>query len=195
MPRTSRVKGDSKRLHARRELPFGSGLRLVVVADTHSNPHPRAAERIRALKPDAILHAGDIGELSVLDDLGEIAPVLAIRGNIDAPAREIPETLTVDVALGKQSLLKMVLLHIGVYGPRLRADAIRLARAEKASLVICGHSHIPFIGKDAGISVFNPGSVGPRRFQLPIVFGVMELDRQRLTMHHVDCESGERWEP
>jgi uncharacterized protein len=66
--------------------PSGS-CRLAVVADTHSKPHPATAERLAELEPDAILHAGDIGELSVLDELARRAPVFAVRGNIDAPAR------------------------------------------------------------------------------------------------------------
>ena len=179
---------------AKIELP-GASLRVAVVADTHSRPHPSAHEHLRALEPDAIFHAGDIGDLGVLDDLAKIAPVFAIRGNIDPPAREIPETMCVDVVDGRRSLVKILLQHIAVYGPKLRADAIRRAKAEHANLVICGHSHVPFIGRDAGISVFNPGSMGPRRFQLPIVFGVLEVDRERVRMHHVDCETGQRWEP
>jgi predicted phosphodiesterase len=61
--------------------------------------------------------------------------------------------------------------------------------------VICGHSHVPFIGRDRGIGVFNPGSIGPRRFHLPIVFGVFELRDRRVSLRHVDCETGLRWEP
>ena len=69
----------------------------------------------------------------------------------------------------------MLLTHIAVAGPRIRADAAKLARAAKASVIICGHSHVPFLGQERGLSIFNPGSIGPRRFQLPILFGVMEL--------------------
>jgi putative phosphoesterase len=183
-------------MHAHRELPVPKrGLTLAVVADTHSKPHPDAAKHITKLKPDAILHAGDIGELSVLDDLEALAPLYAIRGNIDPPARDVPETMTIDLVDGKRTLLKLALMHIAVYGVKLRREAAAFARKEKASLLVCGHSHVPFIGKDAGISIFNPGSVGPRRFGLPIVFGVMEVDRERVSMFHVDCETGERWEP
>src|SRR5436190_23562445 len=102
--------------------PDGS-LRLVVVADTHSQAHPRAAEHVAARAPDAILHAGDIGDLEVLDQLERIAPVHAIRGNIDIHARELPDVLTLDlVRPGQDSppLLRLLLVHIGVYGPKLR---------------------------------------------------------------------------
>jgi uncharacterized protein len=141
------------------------------------------------------VHAGDIGSLQVLDDLETIAPVLAIRGNIDPPARELPETMSIALSDGSKTLLTLLLIHIGVYGVKLRADASRLARKEGASLVVCGHSHVPFIGRDAGLSVFNPGSIGPRRFQLPIVFGVIELRAARVHMRHVSCETGETWSP
>ena len=89
------------------------------------------------------------------------------------------------------------LVHIAVNGPKLRADAARIARAEHATLVVCGHSHVPFIAEERGLTVFNPGSIGPRRFSLPIVFGTLELGpRPRgVRLAHVDCETGARWLP
>ena len=80
-------------------------MRLVAVADTHGKPHPRAAERIRALAPDAILHGGDVGDLEVLAALAEVAPVLAVRGNIDGKIAELPDLLTIDVRRGETSAL------------------------------------------------------------------------------------------
>jgi hypothetical protein len=171
------------------------GLRLVVVADTHSRPHPAAADRIKALTPAAILHAGDIGELQVLDELAEIAPVIAVRGNIDERAADLPDSVTIDVRTGGQSALKLLLMHIAVYGPKIRGDAARLATSHGARLIVCGHSHVPFVGRDRGLTVFNPGSIGPRRFHLPIVFGVLEIASAKLSLRHVDCETGEDWAP
>jgi putative phosphoesterase len=173
----------------------GGTVRLVVVADTHGQPHPRAGELVAREKPDRILHAGDIGALSVIDELAKIAPTLAVRGNIDVHAPELPDERTLDLIEGDQRLLTLLLLHIAVNGPKLRADAARRAHAEGASLVICGHSHVPFVGRDRGCTVFNPGSIGPRRFHLPIVFGVIQLADRRVTFEHVDCETGERWLP
>ncbi len=195
--RTANATSSKRRtVHAHRDLEFRDGaLRLVVVADTHGNPHPRSAEHIAALKPHGILHAGDIGGLAVLDTLAKIAPVHAVRGNIDAPAPETPDSMTLALVENGRSLLRLLLVHIGVYGPKLRADAAGLARTERASLVICGHSHVPFIGRDKGLSIFNPGSIGPRRFHLPIVFGVIDVTRQRMEMRHVDCLTGEIWQP
>jgi uncharacterized protein len=180
-------------------VPLHEGkLRLAVVADTHSEPHRKTAERIAAEQPHAILHAGDIGDLKVITQLSAIAPILAVRGNIDVHAAELPDELTIDIRDGAgadASLFKILLLHIAVYGPKLRADAARRARIEGASVVICGHSHVPFIGRDQGLTVFNPGSIGPRRFHLPIVFGVMDVTRTAVSMKHVDCETGEQWLP
>jgi putative phosphoesterase len=192
----ARKRARPKLLQKSLTLPLHDGaLKVVVVADTHSHPHPRTAELVAAEKPHHILHAGDIGDLGVLRELAKIAPTHAVRGNIDVHADELPDAVTIDVADDGHSLFKLLLLHIAVYGPKLRGDAARLARAEGASMVVCGHSHVPFIGRDAGLSIFNPGSIGPRRFALPIVFGVIEVTPARVSMKHVSCETGEQWLP
>jgi putative phosphoesterase len=163
--------------------------RYVVVADTHSAPHPATHDVVRALAPDAILHAGDIGDLAVLDGLRAIAPVFAIRGNIDAHG--LPDVLVVDAGR-----LRAIVVHIGVVGPRLRSDAARLARAAGAALVVCGHSHVPFIGLERGLTIFNPGSCGPRRFALPIVLGTIAVGADgRVQLAHVDVATGRAWLP
>jgi putative phosphoesterase len=177
-------------------LDGGSG-RLVVVADTHSNPHPGIARWLPPLAPAAILHAGDIGDLSVLKTLGELAPVpvLAVRGNIDERARELPDVLLIDVARPPGTPIRLFLTHIAVAGPRLRADVLRRAAEAEASLVVCGHSHVPFMGIDRKMPMFNPGSIGPRRFHLPIVFGIIEFTPTSVKLSHIDCETGQRWTP
>jgi len=170
-------------------------LTIACVADTHSQPHAAIAERLAALAPDAILHAGDIGDPAVIDALAATAPVLAVRGNIDTRS-VFPDVLTIEVAgAGAGADLRIYLTHIAVAGPRLRADVARAARAERAQLVVCGHSHVPFIGRDRELTVFNPGSIGPRRFHLPIVFGAIALTPQGVRLAHIDCETGQRWLP
>lgn len=178
-------------------VPLEDGaVRLAVVADTHSEPHPRTIDLLRAERPHAILHGGDIGDLSVLAALGEVAPILAVRGNIDGTKNDLPDDLSVDLtdASGARAV-RLFLTHIAVYGPKLRKDAATRARAAKADVVVCGHSHVPFLGRDRGLVVFNPGSVGPRRFRLPIVFGVIEVAAGRMGFRHVSCETGEAWVP
>ena len=171
------------------------GTKIVVVADTHSDPHPRTHELVAREKPDLVLHAGDIGDLRVVKDLEAIAPTWAVRGNIDVRLPNLPDLLTIDVMRGGERLFGIMLFHIAVAGPRLRGDAAKLARAEGANIVVCGHSHVPFIGVDRGLTIFNPGSIGPRRFHLPIVFGVMDIVEGRVSMKHVSCETGEDWMP
>ena len=191
-PRTKRKLSEHE---ARLRLDDQNGLRVAIVADTHSQPHPKAAELLRAQRPSAIVHAGDIGDLSVLDDLGQIAPVIAVRGNIDERAPHLPDVVAVDVRAGEQSALRLLVTHIAVYGAKLRADAAQIAARHAARIVICGHSHVPFLGRDRGLTVFNPGSIGPRRMHLPIVFGMMEIVDARLSFRHVDCETGREWLP
>jgi hypothetical protein len=181
-------------MHVRKELRISSdALRIVVVSDTHGRPHPKLGMRIAELAPTHIFHAGDVGDLAVLRDLEAHAPVTAVRGNIDG--RDLPDLVTVDVRLDELGLLKILLTHVAVYGVKVRADIARIARAEDASLVVCGHSHVPFAAHDGGLTVFNPGSAGPRRFQLPIAFGVIELGARGASVHHVDCETGLPWKP
>ncbi|HEY4176440.1 MAG TPA: metallophosphoesterase family protein [Kofleriaceae bacterium] len=171
-------------------------IRIAVVADTHSEPHAAHAERLKQLAPDAILHAGDIGDIAVLEGLKAFAPLYAVRGNIDNKVRDVPDVMTIDLenAAGEKKL-RMLLVHIAVYGPKLRAEIAKLAREQKATLVVCGHSHVPFIGVDRGITLFNPGSIGPKRFQLPIVFGTIDVTPTGVRLQHLSVETGERWLP
>jgi putative phosphoesterase len=171
------------------------GLRVAVVADTHSRPHPMTATRLAELEPAAILHAGDIGDLDVLEQLSKLAPVIAVRGNIDERAPDLPDSVTIDIRAGGETALKLLLMHIAVHGPKIRGDAAQLAAKQGAALIVCGHSHVPFIGRDRGMMVFNPGSIGPRRMHLPIVFGVMEIAAAKLSFRHIDCETGQAWSP
>jgi hypothetical protein len=147
------------------------------------------------MAPDAILHAGDIGDLQVLDDLAAVAPVFAVRGNIDEKAPDLADVLVLDVVGAEGAVLRVLLMHIAVNGPKLRADARRLARAREASLVVCGHSHVPLIARDQDVAVFNPGSIGPRRFRLPIVFGAIDVSPAGVKLRHIDAESGRAWSP
>ncbi len=169
--------------------------RFAVVADTHSRPHPATNERLSALAPDVILHGGDIGSLEVLDELAKVAQVLAVRGNIDASTSHVPEALVIELLHRDVMKLRLLLTHIAVYGPKLRSEVARLASAERASLVVCGHSHVPFIGRDRGLTVFNPGSIGPRRLQLPTVLGTIDITPSSARLTHIDCETGKVWSP
>lgn len=170
----------------------GGAFRFAVVADTHGRPHPKTGARLAELAPDAILHAGDVGDLSVLDDLSAHAPVFAVRGNVDG--HELPDELVLDVTWQGRTLLRILLVHMAVDGPRLRGDVARVARAVGASLVVCGHSHVP-LAAAGEIAVFNPGAIGPRRFRLPTVLGTIDVGPSGAQLSHVDVETGTRWLP
>jgi uncharacterized protein len=176
-------------------IPATGELDVVVVADTHGQAHPKARRLIEGLAPQLIVHAGDIGDVGVLEPLREVAPLLAVRGNIDARLPGFVDSMDIDFVRGGRSVLKVLLTHIAVYGPKLRAEVVRLAAARSARLVLCGHSHVPFLGRDKGLVMFNPGSIGPRRFQLPITFGVLSIRPDQISLRHISCETGETWLP
>jgi putative phosphoesterase len=179
---------------ARKTIAFEKDtVRIGVVADTHSKPHPDALKLLRERAPDHVLHAGDIGDEKVLAALAKVAPVTAVRGNIDA-ASSLPDAIALRIEAGGM-VLPILLTHIAVFGPKLRKEVRALAEKEGAELVVCGHSHVPFLGADRGIATFNPGSIGPKRFQLPIVFGVMDVSASGVKLVHVSCETGSEWRP
>jgi putative phosphoesterase len=136
---------------------------IGVISDTHGLLRPEAVAALRGV--EHILHAGDVGDAFILDQLGQIAPVTAIRGNVDRGGRcgRLPQTELVD--LGGVSLY---MLH-----DRLVLDLEPVAAGIAA--VISGHSHHPAIEWRKGVLYFNPGSAGPRRFSLPVSVGFLEI--------------------
>src|SRR5579864_5613407 len=115
--KTDRGLAARKLVHAREDLRLDRGtLRIVAVADTHGRPHPELRARIEELAPGHILHAGDVGDLAVLRELERHARVTAVRGNIDG--RHLPDFVTIDVRSEQGTLLKILLTHIAVDGPR-----------------------------------------------------------------------------
>ncbi|HZU32109.1 MAG TPA: metallophosphoesterase family protein [Candidatus Angelobacter sp.] len=136
---------------------------IGVISDTHGLLRPEAVELLRG--SEHIIHAGDIGSPEIIPELRKIAPVTAIRGNVDtqAWAREFAETEVVE--LGG--------LHIYVIHD---ANALDLnPKAAGFAAVISGHSHKPKQEVKDGVLYFNPGSAGPRRFKLPISVGRLEI--------------------
>ena len=135
-----------------------------VISDTHGLLRPEAIEMLRG--SEHIIHAGDIGAPEIIPELGKIAPVTAIRGNIDQMAwcRKFPETEVVE--LGG---IHIYILH--------DVNAIDLnPKAAGFAAVISGHSHKPHQETKSGVLYFNPGSAGPRRFKLPITVGRLEIN-------------------
>jgi uncharacterized protein len=137
-------------------------MRIGLISDTHGLLRPKALEFLRGA--DHIIHAGDIGDPQILDELEALAPVTAVRGNNDTGrwARAVP--LIADIVLGG---VDIHVLH----------DIAELAEGKKARVVISGHSHKPLIKENGGVLYINPGSAGPRRFTLPIAVGELKIVR------------------
>jgi len=138
--------------------------RIGLISDTHNLLRPDAAAWLQGCVH--ILHAGDICRPEVLEDLGRIAPVTAVRGNNDqgAWAERLPVQCTAEFAG-----VRVHLLH------DLAELAIDPAR-EAVQVVLSGHSHRPLVQPRGGVLFVNPGSAGPRRFTLPISLGELWIE-------------------
>jgi uncharacterized protein len=152
-----------------------STMRIGIISDTHGLLRPEATDRLAGV--DYIIHAGDIGRPEVISELRKIAPIMAIRGNIDRGewAAEYPDTAV--VKLGGRSIY---VLH------NLKELDLDPAAAG-IDVVVSGHSHRPKIETVRGVLYLNPGSAGPRRFTLPIALATLELtgDALRPCIHEV----------
>lgn len=142
--------------------------RIGVISDTHGLLRPEAVEALAGV--ELILHAGDAGTPEVLAGLQAVAPVLAVRGNVDrgAWANELPETQITQV--GEAWIYMLHDLH------RLDLDPA----AGGFSAVISGHSHSPSVATRAGVLYLNPGAAGPRRFTLPVSLTLLEVEGTRI---------------
>lgn len=144
--------------------------RIGIVSDTHGLLRPKVVTALQGV--DAILHAGDVGSLAVLHGLQAIAPVTAIRGNIDTvgPLAELPETEMVTLA-GSTTIAYLVhSIH------DLDIDPV----VAGVALVVSGHSHSPTLEERDGVTYLNPGSVGARRFRLPVSMAFITVHAGRL---------------
>jgi hypothetical protein len=142
---------------------------IGVISDTHGLLRPEAVKALHGV--NQILHAGDVGDPVILDTLRSIAPITAIRGNVDTAGACARFPATELVELGGHSIY---LLH--------NIAELDLDPASAGiSVVISGHSHKPKILRHKDVLYFNPGSAGPRRFSLPISLGFLEIDGATIT--------------
>jgi len=149
---------------------------IGVISDTHGLLRP---ETLAALQgSDNIIHAGDVGDPAILDMLAEIAPVTAVRGNVDhgAWANTIPTTNVLEVA------------KVSIYVLHNLRDLDLKPEAAKFSAVVYGHSHVPEQEEKKGVLYFNPGSAGPRRFRLPVSVGRLLVINGKLRSEIVDLD-------
>ncbi len=150
-------------------------LKIGVISDTHGLFRPEAGQRLAGVAQ--IIHAGDIGRPEVIDRLRRIAPVIAIRGNVDKGAWAVNYPDTEIVRFGDHSIFIIHDIH------DLQLDPASCG----ISVVISGHSHRPLVEIVGGVLYLNPGSAGPRRFNLPITLATLELtaDGPKALLHHL----------
>jgi putative phosphoesterase len=137
---------------------------IGVISDTHGLLRPEAVAALRGV--EHILHAGDVGDVAILDALREIAPVTAIRGNVDVsgPCAELPATDVVE--LGERLFYLVHSVHDLDINPA----------AAGVAMVVSGHSHKASVQVRGGVIYFNPGSAGPRVFSLPVTVGFVTVE-------------------
>ena len=137
---------------------------IGVISDTHGLMRPEALAALRGV--EHILHAGDVGDISILEKLRAIAPVTAIRGNVDVsgPCADLPATDVVELG-GKLFYLVHSVDDLDV-NPAVAGIA----------MVVSGHSHKASVAVRGDVVFFNPGSAGPRRFSLPVTLGFVTVE-------------------
>jgi putative phosphoesterase len=141
-------------------------VKIGVISDTHGLLRPEALAALEG--SDFIVHAGDIGAADLLDKLREIAPVTAVRGNMDGEpwAQKIPTAEVLEVG------------GLSIYILHKLADLDLKPEAARFAAVIYGHSHVPKQEMKNQVLYFNPGSAGPRRFKLPVSLGRLVVSGQ-----------------
>jgi uncharacterized protein len=152
--------------------------KVGLISDTHGLLRPEAIAALRGT--DLIIHAGDVGRPEILVELGKIAPVAAVKGNIDTAdwASELPETTVVAVNGGLIYVIHDV--HDLDVNP---ADA-------GFRMVVSGHSHKPGQTERDGVLYVNPGSAGPRRFRLPVTLALLDAEAAKWQVRFVELGSG-----
>ena len=154
--------------------------RLGLISDTHGLLRREAVEALRG--SELIVHAGDVGNPKILEELRKLAPVVAVRGNVDTQewARALPLTAVAEVG----AVLIYVLHDVNA----LDLDPV----AAGFRLVVSGHSHKPGKIERDGVLYVNPGSAGPRRFQLPATVARLNLAEEPWYLEFVELKAGEK---
>jgi len=151
-------------------------VKLGLISDTHGLLRPQALDALRG--SEMILHAGDVGTPEILESLKALAPVVAVRGNVDTEewASSLPET-TVAEAAGTS----IYMLH-DVHALELDPGAAGF------HIVVSGHSHKPAASERNGVLYINPGSAGPRRFRLPVTIARLDLAKKPWRVEFIELE-------
>ena len=152
---------------------------IGLISDTHGLMRPEALTALKGT--DLIIHAGDVGKPGIIEQLRVLAPVVAVRGNVDkgAWASQLPMT-----AVAEAGSALIYVLH------DIQQLDLNPAAAE-FNIVISGHSHKPSHTERAGVIYLNPGSAGPRRFHLPITVARLNLRRSPWSVEFIDVSDEE----
>ena len=154
-------------------------IRIGVIADTHGLFDPAIRRHFKGV--DHILHAGDIGDRSVIEQLEQIAPVTAVSGNVDDDEQSgFPSEAVIELA-GRRIAIR----HILYEGGKMTKEGREFLEREHPDICIFGHTHQPNAEWFGKTLLFNPGSAGPRRFTLPRCLGILVLARQRTIPKHM----------
>lgn len=156
---------------------LGANATIGVISDTHGLLRPSAIEALHG--SDLIVHAGDVGRAEILDRLRSIAPVIAIRGNVDGGGWADALAMSEVISFGAHD----------IYMRHILADMEFDPKAAGFAAVIYGHSHKPDITERNGVIYFNPGSAGPRRFALPVTVGRLRIKAGRLVPELIPIEA------
>jgi uncharacterized protein len=151
-----------------RRKAISKTVKIGVISDTHGLLRPEAVAALRG--SDFLIHAGDIDEPTILEKLAELAPVTAVRGNVDRGswAKKLPASAVLEVS------------GVSIYVVHNLMELDLKPEAAGFAAVICGHTHVPRQENKNGVLYFNPGSAGPRRFQLPVSVGRLVVDGTKL---------------
>jgi putative phosphoesterase len=152
-------------------------IQIGIISDTHGLLRQVAMDALQGC--DVILHAGDVGDQEILDALGEIAPVYAVRGNMDGGqwAQTLPKTRWVEIGE-----IMVYLLH-----DLMKLDLV--PQAVGISLVVHGHTHQPKEEHRDGVCYLNPGSAGPRRFSRPVSLALVHVEGREMNIRSIQLDS------
>ena len=177
------------------ELPDAEGCIVAVISDTHGRPHLNLFSVLEQHHPSLILHAGDIGDFDLITELEAVSRTIYVRGNVDPAGPVWPDSVSLRIRLGISFQLDLLLVHIAVARLKLNHEVLSLIRQSPAQIVVFGHSHVPFLGRDGKTGLFNPGSAGPSRMGLPTTMGFIEIRNGQLRFEHLDLRTGLLWKP
>lgn len=155
-------------------------IRLGILSDTHGRLRPEVLELLAG--SDLILHGGDVGDPAILDQLRQLAPVWAVRGNTDTspPLTALPFTVTEELEDGEppgSAILRIFMVHQREDVPR---EWLTRARSSESRLIVFGHSHRPEIEWRGRCLLLNPGACGHPRFTLPLTLARVTFQDQRI---------------